>query len=62
MQGESPPVLVKESHIQTYSRTSLWSYLLRCRLQERPHLPVLKKKKKKKKKKNYLTYLTFLEC
>ena len=25
MQGESPPVLVKESHIQTYSRTSICS-------------------------------------
>ena len=23
VQGESPPVLVKESHIQTYSRTSV---------------------------------------
>ena len=23
MQGESPPVLVKESHIQTYSKTSV---------------------------------------
>ena len=23
VQGESPPVLVKESHIQTYSRTSI---------------------------------------
>ena len=28
----------------------MWSYLLRCRLQKRPHL--LKKKKKKKKKKS----------
>ena len=46
VQGESPPVLVKESHIQTYSRTSVCgsTYLLRCRLQKRPHL--LKKKKK----------------
>ena len=24
VQGESPPVLVKESHIQTYSRTSVY--------------------------------------
>ena len=53
VQGESPPVLVKESHM---------SYLLRCRLQKRPHLLKKKKKKKKKKKNPYLPYLTFLEC
>ena len=50
VQGESPPVLVKESHIQTNSRTSVCG-----RLQKRPHL------KKKKKKNPYLPYLTFLE-
>ena len=50
MQGESPPVLVKELHIQTYSRTSVCGRLLRCRLQKRPHL--LKKKQEEKKTKN----------
>ena len=41
VQGESPPVLFKESHVQTYSRTSVCGR--RCRLQKMPHL--LKKKK-----------------
>ena len=59
VQGESPPVLVKESHIQTYSRTSVCG---------RTYLGVVyrkdsiyQKKKKKKKKNPYLHYLTFLE-
>ena len=54
VQGESPPVLVKES--QTYSRTSVCG---------RTYLGVVYRKKKIKKKINknpYLPYLTFLEC
>ena len=54
VQGESPPVLVKESHIQTYSRTSVCSHT---------YLGVLTEKtafiKKKKKINPYLPYLTF---
>ena len=43
VQGESPHVLVKESHnTNLFQNISMWSYLLRCRLQKRPHL--LKKK------------------
>ena len=60
--GESPPVLVKESHIQTYSRTSVCgrTYLGVVYRKERIYLK--KKKKKKKRKKNlYLPYLTFLQ-
>ena len=56
VQGESPPVLVKESHIQSYSRTSVCS---------RTYLGVVYRKDRiyqKKKKKPYLPYLTFLEC
>ena len=43
VQGDSPPVLVKESHIQTYSRTSVYgrTYL---GLQKKPHLPKKKRK------------------
>ena len=52
MQGESPPVLVKQSHIQTYSRISVCG---------RTYLGVVYRKdriyKKKKKKKNpYVPY------
>ena len=36
----------------------MWSYLLRCRLQKRPHF-LLKKKKKKKKKKSLPTLPNF---
>ena len=57
VQGESPPVLVKESHIQTYSKTSVCG---------RTYLGVVYRKdriyQKKKKKYPYLPYLTFLEC
>ena len=45
VEGESPPVLVKESHIQTYSRTSVCGRIY-LGVVYRPHL--LKKKKKKK--------------
>ena len=53
MQGESPPVLVKESQIQTYSRTSVCG---------RTYLGVVYRKDRIYEKKNYLPYLTFLEC
>ena len=65
VQGESPPVLVKESHIQTYSRTSLWSYLLRCRLQKSKKISktaftgIKKKQTKKKKQKSLLNLPNF---
>ena len=36
--GQSPPVLVKESHIQTYSRTSVCARTYLGGLQKRPHL------------------------
>ena len=62
VQEESPHVLVKESHIQTYSSIGMWSYLLRCRLQKRPQLLKNNNNNNKKKKKNYLPYITFLEC
>ena len=55
VQGESPPVLVKESHIQTYSRTSVCG---------RTYLGVVYRKDRiylKKQKNPYLPYLTFLE-
>ena len=55
VQGESPPVLVKESHIQTYSRTSVCgrTYLGVVYRKDRIYL-----KKKKKKKKKIPTYPT----
>ena len=55
VQRESPPVLVKESHIQTYSRTSVCG---------RTHLGVVYRKDRiyQKKKYPYLPYLTFFEC
>ena len=52
VQGESPPVLVKESHIQTYSRTSVFGHT---------YLGVVYRKDRiylKKKKKKILTYPT----
>ena len=54
VQGESPPVLVKESHIQTYSRTPVCgrTYLGVVYRKDRIHL-------KKIKKNPYLPYLTF---
>ena len=55
VQGESPPVLVKESHIQNYSRTSVCG---------RIYLGVVYRKdriyQKKKKKKKIPTYPTLL--
>ena len=55
VQGESPPVLVKESHIQTYSRTSVYgrTYLGVVYRKDRIYL-------KKRKKNTFLPYLTFL--
>ena len=54
VQGQSPPVLVKESHIQTYSRTSVCGHT---------YLGIVYRKdrtyKKNEKKKN--PYLNFLE-
>ena len=57
VQGESLPVLVKKN-TNLFQNISMWSYLLRCRLQKRPHL--LKKKKKKKKKIDPLPILPHL--
>ena len=52
VQGESPPVLVKESYIQTYSKTSVCG---------RTYLGVVYRKDRIYEKKNpYLPYLTFL--
>ena len=46
------------AYTNLFQNISMWSYLLRGRLQKRPHL--LKKKEKKKRKKNpYPPYLTF---
>ena len=60
VQGESPPVLVKESHIQTYPRTSVCGRNYLGVLYSTEKTAFIKKKKKKKKKKT-LPYLTFLE-
>ena len=59
VQGESPPMLVKESHIQTYSRTSVCgrTYLGVVYRKDRIYYIYIYKNKKNKKKN--LPYLTF---
>ena len=55
VQGESPPVLVKESHIQTRTSVCGRTYLGVVYRKDRIYL---KKKKKKKKTKKIPTYPT----
>ena len=57
VQGESPPVLVKESHIQSYSRTSVCgrTYVSVVYREDRIYL---KKKKKKKSLPNIFGVVT----
>ena len=50
MQGESPPVLVKESYIQTYCRTSVCGHTYLGVVYRKDRIYYKKKKKKKKKK------------
>ena len=59
MQGESPPVLVKESHIQTYSRTSVYGRTYLGVVYRKDRIYSKKKKKKKKKKKSLPTLPNF---
>ena len=47
MQGESPPELVKESHIQTYSRTSVCGRIYLGVVYRKDRIYLKKKKKKK---------------
>ena len=45
VQGESPPVLVKESHIQTYSRTSVCGHTYLGVVYRKDRIYLKKKKK-----------------
>ena len=58
VQGESPPGLVKESHIQSYSTTSVCGRTYLGILYRKDRIKKKKEKKKKKKKKKILTYPT----
>ena len=48
VQGESPPVLVKESYIQSYSRRSVCGRTYLGVVYRKDHIYYKKKKKKKK--------------